>query len=99
MNNTYEIITLKGFDSDGDPEIRKFTDGSLSIVFNFMPPLNGTDDEIEDPIFDDFNEELEKFLGVEVLWDDREVFIIKKPNPDTINKLKVYLENFWIERK
>jgi hypothetical protein len=36
-----EIIrttTIACFDDDGDPEVREMSDGSLEVVFNFMPP-------------------------------------------------------------
>ncbi len=88
-------IPITGFDSDGEPEIRKEEDGSLTIAFNFMPPLNGQEEATEDPIFENFDKVMSEFLGVEVEWDDREFFSIKKPKEDTIEKIKDFLEHFW----
>lgn len=96
MLESYKIIPINGFDSDGEPEIREFADGTVSIVFNFMPPLNGTDEGIENEIFENFDKELKRVLDVEVIWDDREVFFISEPQQDTVTKLKNYLESFWI---
>jgi hypothetical protein len=38
MEEPVETIRLSGFDSEGDPEIRRMAEGSLWLVFNFMPP-------------------------------------------------------------
>lgn len=95
----YEVINISGFDKDGEPEIRINRDGSLHIVFNFMPPLNGLDDPIDLPIFDAFDKALEKELNVKVIWEDRESFYIPKPHNDTVEKVKFYLESFWEEHK
>ena len=93
------VIIIKGFDSDGEPEIRKEEDGSLTIAFNFMPPLNGDEEGNDDEIFDRFDEVLSDFLAVKIDWEDREFFIIKKPKDDTTEKIKDFLENFWKKYK
>ncbi len=38
MDEAIETIMLEGFDSEGGPEIRIVNNGSLELVFNFMPP-------------------------------------------------------------
>ena len=38
VSDPVDVIPLAGFDPDGEPEIRRMADGSLSVVFNFMPP-------------------------------------------------------------
>ncbi|MBK6699516.1 MAG: hypothetical protein IPG55_06370 [Saprospiraceae bacterium] len=61
-----------------------------------MPPDNGAYEEnLDMVIFDNFDNELSKVLGVEVVWEDREFFNIPSPKKDTIDILKKYLENFW----
>ncbi len=97
MANT-QIIKIKGFDKNGEPEIRTQPDGSLQIMFNFMPPSNGTEDGVDDPIFDHFDQELAKILEVEVIWEDREFFRIPKPKANTAAQAKAYLEGFWEQR-
>ena len=91
-----ETLEIKGFDSLGEPTITREDDGSLVLTFNFMPPDNGTYEEnLDMDIFDNFDSELSKVLGVEVVWEDREFFNIPSPKKDTIDILKNYLENFW----
>ncbi len=85
------IVAVPGFDPEGEPEIRQMSDGSLHVVFNFMPPSFAEDDESK---FADFNKQLEKAIGVPVLWDDREVFVIRKPGQDTIAKISQFLEGY-----
>jgi hypothetical protein len=87
--------TVQGFDSAGEPELRLTGDGTLEIMFNFMPPLNGADDANPDPLFDTFEVVLSKALGVEVIRDDRELFVVPKPQPDTMARTKAFLESFW----
>lgn len=88
-------IAITGFDCDGEPEVRMEDDGSVVIVFEFMPPINGTDDGVEDEDFDHFDQVLQEALGVEVVWDDREVFVIPNPEKDTVQKIKHFLEHYW----
>ncbi len=91
-----ETLEIKGFDSLGEPTITREDDGSLALTFNFMPPDNSTYEEnLDMDIFDNFDNELSKVLGVEVVWEDREFFNIPSPKKDTIDILKNYLENFW----
>jgi len=91
-----ETLEIKGFDSLGEPTITREDDGSLALTFNFMPPDNGSYEEnLDMVIFDNFDNELSKVLGVEVVWEDREFFNIPSPKQDTIGILKNYLENFW----
>src|SRR5436309_11858472 len=73
-------IPVTGFDPDGEPEIRVMSDGTLFIVFNFMPPSFAENDEKG---FVDFDKQLEKALGVPVHWEDREFFLIRNPANDT----------------
>lgn len=86
-------IDLVGFDAEGNPEIRIMSDGTLYLVFNFMPPS----DLYEDPkaeIFEDFDKQIEAAIGVPVLWDDREFFLIENPKSDTIDKVKSFVESY-----
>jgi hypothetical protein len=89
-----KTIPITGFDPEGEPEIRQMSDGSLHVVFNFMPPSFAEDDESK---FADFDKQLEKAIGVPVLWDDREVFLIRKPAQDTVGKITRFLEAYQSE--
>ena len=44
MNEPINVIPLTGFDLADEPEIREMGDGSLYVVFNFMPPSWAEDD-------------------------------------------------------
>jgi hypothetical protein len=90
-----EPVTVTGFDSAGEPEIRSGENGALEIMFNFMPPLDGADDANPHPVFETFEKVLSTELGVEVRRDDRELFIIPKPAADTAARAKAFLETFW----
>ncbi len=86
--------TINGFDDDGDPEIREMSDGSIKVVFNYMPPSWVPEDQYTATDlgpFRDFDMRMEKAIGVQVLWDDREFFVIRQPKADTIEKIKQFL--------
>ena len=98
FHNDYEVqekIAIRGFDKDGEPEIRIMTDGSLVLVFNFMPPSGSVNENAGLGRFEGFDKYLEKELIVSVQWTDREIFYIKNPNSDTAEKLRYILENYW----
>jgi hypothetical protein len=91
MEEPVEVVRLEGFDPEGEPEIWVMEDGSLSVMFNFMPPTWAEDDP--EP-FDDFDQQLAEATAVEVTWDDREVFCIEQPLPDTIDRIRTFLTNY-----
>ena len=88
-----EEIRVTGFDADGEPVVKKWSDGSLWPHFEAMPPFfaeeNGTESE-----FDTFESKVQEALGVAVIREDREVFVIPNPAPDTAEKAKAWLEGF-----
>lgn len=88
MDDSIEVIPIAGFDPEGEPEIQVMADGSLSIVFELMPPSWAEDDP---DLFDDFDEQLSDAIGLPVVWEDREVFVIERPANETIEKVKRFL--------
>lgn len=88
---------IKGFDRQGEPELRLGDSGALELIFNFMPPMTAAGEERYPEIFETFEAELTKVLGVPVARDDREHFIIAAPKADTADTLAAYLSNFWKE--
>lgn len=88
-----ERIAVSGFDREGEPVIKKQSDGSILVHFEAMPPFFAEDEGTESD-FENFEATLQEALGVPVRRDDREVFVIAKPNPDTAEKLKVWLEAY-----
>jgi hypothetical protein len=93
MAELVNTIELSGFDSGGEPEIRMMSDGSAELWFNFMPP-SFVDDEEDEEAYDDFDQQLQAAIGVTVVWEDREVFIIAKPAADTIARLTSFIQNY-----
>jgi hypothetical protein len=91
MIEPIETITLEGFDPEGEPEIRIMDNGSLELVFNFMPP---TWAEENPEAFDDFDVQLSEALDLEVLWEDRELFLIEEPAEDTVERIRAFLAEY-----
>jgi hypothetical protein len=88
---------IKGFDRQGEPEIRAGENGALELVFNFMPPMTAAGEERSPELFEEFEKNLSAYLGVSVTRDDRETFVIAKPKPESATQLAVYLSSFWKE--
>lgn len=91
MATIVQTIPVAGFDPDGEPEIRVMSDGTLHVVFNFMPPSFAEDDETP---FDDFDRQLEQAAGSPVHWEDREFFLIRQPAADTAERVRDFLEAY-----
>lgn len=91
MDDPVDIITVKGFDPEGDPEIQVMADGSLYLVFNFIPPSWAEDNPDE---FDDFDEQLSEAIELPVEWEDREVFFIEQPEEDTCDRIRSFLATY-----
>jgi len=88
-----EEIRVNGFDPDGEPVIKKWSDGSIWIHFEAMPPCFAEEDGTEAE-FEGFETRIQEALGVPVRRDDREVFVITDPKPDTAAKAKAWLEAY-----
>jgi hypothetical protein len=88
-----EEIAVSGFDPEGEPVIRKMSDGSVSIHFEAMPPFFAEDEGTEAE-FENFEAKMQKALGVPVRRDDRELFVIPDPKSDTAAKAKTWLETY-----
>ena len=88
-----EEISVSGFDPDGEPVIKKWSDGSIWIQFEAMPPFFTEEDGTEAD-FEHFENKIQEALGVPVSREDREVFVISSPEPDTAEKAKSWLEAY-----
>jgi hypothetical protein len=91
MDDHINVVMLTGFDPDGEPEIREMADGSIYLVFNFMPPSWAEDEP--DP-FDDFDKQLSEAIGLPVEWEDREFFHIKSPEKNTVQRIQEFLAGY-----
>jgi hypothetical protein len=92
MDEVQQTIKLTGFDPVGEPVIRVMGDGSLLVVFNFMPPSWAPEGEGMGAFADFDEQQLERAAGVPVVWDDREVFVIQKPERDTVERVRKFIE-------
>jgi hypothetical protein len=88
---------IRGFDRQGEPELRAGENGAIELVFNFMPPLTSSGAERQPELFDKFEAVLARHVGVPVARDDREVFVISHPKPETASQIAAYLAAFWNE--
>ncbi len=89
---TIQEIQLSGFDELGEPVIQVMDDRSLYLQFEFMPPSDIDENGLD--FFDDFDAQLSNAIGLPVIWDDRERFIIENPQPDTIAKIRHFIETY-----
>ncbi len=83
-----EVIPLAGFDPEGEPHVWRMADGSLWVVFAFMPP-SWADDAPER--FDDFDQQLALAIGVPIEREDREFFRVPCPASDTVARVQAFL--------
>lgn len=91
MDEPLTVVAITGFDPEGEPEIRVLGDGSLYVVFNFMPPSWAEDGP---EAFDDFDQQLAQVAGVEVNWEDREFFQIARPLGNTVERIRTFLAEY-----
>ena len=97
VNDGWEIvktIELSGFDSGGEPEIRMMANGYIYVVFNFMPPSDAEDEDGDLGVFDEFDQEMAEAIGVEVIWEDREFFLIESPQADTVERISAFISGY-----
>ena len=78
-----KTVQLSGFDAAGEPELHIMANNELRLVFNFMPPSDCEDEDA----YEEFDQELSAAIGVEVEWEDREVFLIQAPKADTAQRI------------
>jgi hypothetical protein len=90
-------MTLAGFEPGAEPVLREMRDGSLLLVFAFIPPRVTEGQLAKAKRFDlnTFGGEVEKAAGVPVTWDDKEVFVVQRPRGDTVARIRVFLQNYW----
>ncbi len=88
-----EEIRISGFDPEGEPVVKKWSDGTIWLHFEAMPPFFA-EAQGKETEFENFEQQMEKALKVPVTRLDREIFVIKEPSADTAEKAKKWLENF-----
>jgi hypothetical protein len=96
--NVRATVVLGGFEPGAEPIVREMHDGSLLLIFAFIPPFASENRTRDGKQFDldNFGAELERAAEVPVVWDDKEVFVIQRPQRDTIEKLRVFVRDYWM---
>jgi hypothetical protein len=94
-------ISLSGFEPDAEPVLREMRNGSLLLIFAFIPPRVCEDQPNKVKRFDlnTFGAEIEKAAGVTVVWDDKEVFVIQRPRSGTVERIRCFLQSYWESSK
>jgi hypothetical protein len=83
---------VPGFDLNAAPVVRILQDGSMRVVFCTIPPakyLGGTRFDI-----DDFGDKFQKSVTSPLIWDDRDVFFILKPDVNTVKEICTFLKSY-----
>lgn len=95
MEEEIEKYTLDGFDPNGEPTVRRTSTGQLWLCLELVPPSWVPDGEQTGPsslgVWDDFHKRLAATIGVPVIWEDREWFLIKEPREDTVEAIHQFL--------
>src|SRR5262249_12959345 len=86
-------LRVVGFDAEGEPVVHVLADGTICIVFEAMPPFFAEDRGI-DAEFADFDAVISKAIGVPVIRDDREVFLIRNPPEGTAERIQEWLADY-----
>jgi hypothetical protein len=88
-------VEIPSFDPAGKVWLREMRDGSLQLVFEFMPPSNeGPTGPNRLGRFENFDQVVAQAVGVPVSWEDRESFVFKHPNPDTADRVRAFVANY-----
>lgn len=87
---TIRTVTIEGFDPQGEPEIRVKSNGTLEVMFQFMPPSYAQTPQ-EQAQYDRFDQKLRSAVGAGVEWEDRECFIVQSAATIVLERLIAYL--------
>jgi hypothetical protein len=103
LDQTVEEELEVGDFGGAKPSLTLRKSGTIYLIVEVPPFYDGDGNEIDGD--EDFPEVMEfenliaEYIGTPVDRDDREVFVIKKPNADTLIKVKEFIENYWTLRK
>ncbi|MGE5670574.1 MAG: hypothetical protein ACM31E_03965, partial [Fibrobacterota bacterium] len=89
--NIVREIAITGFDLNAAPLIRCLQDGTMRLVFCTLPPIKiGSDHTFNE---NDFGIKLQQAITAKILWDDRDLFYIPKPDDATISEILHFFKN------
>jgi len=82
-------LSNSGFDVLGGPHVQVMDDGRMVVRFNSIPPSDL--ENFGDFFVQHFRDHLSEALGVNVVWEDREVFHITETDTETLTRLGDFL--------
>jgi hypothetical protein len=85
-------IQLQGFDENAEPVIRLLQDGSLRLIFCTMPPSRHCLGNAFN--MDDFGTKLQKAISAKIEWDDRDVFLARRADTNTVTELLDFIRSY-----
>jgi hypothetical protein len=92
VEEAVETIQLSGYDPQGEPSIRRTAQGRLWLCIELMPPSWAPEEErLELGRWQYFAKDMERAIGVRVVWEDREWFRIDRPERDTVYLIQRFL--------
>ena len=94
-------VALAGFEPEAEPVLREMRDGSLLLVFAFIPPrvIAGEPAKARRFSLDTFGAKVGKAAGAPVVWDDKEIFVVQRPRADTAERIRKFLQGFWAAKE
>lgn len=87
-------IEIQGFDDDNIPVIRVFDNDQSYLIFEEFPPEN---DRLPEKQMANLERVLSKISGVDVMQDDRGLFIINSNKDEIIDKIICFFKNTTAE--
>jgi hypothetical protein len=99
VEKEYDVADFGG----SKPHLTLRKSGQLYLIMDVPPFYDGDGNEIDGdndfPEAKEFENLIAEYVSIPVYRVDREVFVIKKPDADTGDKIKEFIENYWKLRK
>jgi len=99
VEQTIEVADFGG----AKPNLTLRKSGNGYLIVECPPFYDGEGNEIDGdkdfPEAMEFENLISEYIGVPVIREDREVFLIEKANIEIIRKVKEFIENYWKLRK
>lgn len=95
MDGSVEEIPIQGFDPASSPTLYRMADGTAWLMFESMPPSwVPKEDHMTLGPCRDLADELERTIGTEVIWEDREAFLIPDARQVDAGAIAAFLTEF-----
>jgi hypothetical protein len=91
FGEVYASVQLSGFDADGEPSIRVYSEGHLVVVFEFMPPSAWEMDATDAGML---GNEMAEAIGLDMSEELRGFFLVANPAKDTIERITTFVSTY-----